>query len=551
MTRDTQLDEPTPDDGATAEQAADQDLPSHEQLLGVPWLSFLQVRALRGVGLVVLALAILLWPDRTDRILAVLVGIGLAGYAVMTLVDVARHAERRVFVTMVSIAIAGGLAAALITEPSESLTTVTQALGGALVAAAAFDLGRMAWHRRFSAWVVSKSIGLLGAGGLLIAAPDRLLTAATSIAAVLVGAAGVIDVFHPEMRSTDRETATDASTPMGTVAAWLRQRPYMAEDRDVLKSKVFFEGPTAPTRFARFAALMLFAAVIASVGVVVESTAVVIGAMLIAPLMVPLMGTALAVSMGWPRRLRRSAGISLAGIMLAIATGAVVGAVMPRTVDVTANTEIIARISPTVVDLAIAVAAGAAGAYALSRRDVSESLPGVAVAIALVPPLTVVGLCWEQGAWAAGNGALLLFLTNATAILIAGGVMFVLVGAVPLRRVSESQQRLGTVIVGLLSFAAVVVVLLVLNGSQLARADLARAGTDQALADWSARHEDYRVVDQRVQSDGTLIVDLTGPGQPPQLDALVDDLRAALGDDVTLQVHWVEQQQIIIDGQQP
>jgi hypothetical protein len=93
----------------------------------------------------------------------------------------------------------------------------------------------------------------------------------------------------------------------------------------------------------------------------------------------------------------------------------------------------------------------------------------------------------------------------------------------------------------------VVVVLLMLNGARLARADLARAGTDEALADWSARHEDYRVVDQRVQSDGTLVVDLAGPGPPPGLDSLVDDLHAALGDDVTLQVHWIEQQQIIID----
>jgi uncharacterized hydrophobic protein (TIGR00271 family) len=263
---------------------------------------------------------------------------------------------------------------------------------------------------------------------------------------------------------------------------------------------------------------------------------------------VPLMGTALSVAMGWPRRLRRCAGVALAGVVLAITTGAVVGAVVPRTVDVTANTEILARISPTVVDLAIAVAAGAAGAYALSRRDVSDSLPGVAVAIALVPPLTVVGLCWEQGAWAAGNGALLLFLTNAAAILIAGGLMFVVVGAVPLERVSESQHRLGTVIVGLLSFACLVVLLLALNGTTLARSDLARAGIDATLADWSIAHEDYRVVDQRVETDGTIVVDLAGPGPPPDLDELVDDLRAALDRDVTLRVRWIEQQQLLIDG---
>jgi uncharacterized hydrophobic protein (TIGR00271 family) len=240
---------------------------------------------------------------------------------------------------------------------------------------------------------VTKSIGLVLAGVLLVAFPESLLAAATSIVAALLGAAGLSEVFGQADRDAESADAPGASMPIGgALLAWLERRPDIREDREVLKSKVFFEGPSAPTRMARFATLMLFASIIASVGVVVESTAVVIGAMLVAPLMVPLMGTALSVGMGWPRRMRRCAGVALSGIVLAIATGAVIGAVVPRTVDVTANTQILARISPTIVDLAIAVAAGAAGAYALSRRDVSDSLPGVAVAIALVPPLTVVGL---------------------------------------------------------------------------------------------------------------------------------------------------------------
>jgi hypothetical protein len=92
----------------------------------------------------------------------------------------------------------------------------------------------------------------------------------------------------------------------------------------------------------------------------------------------------------------------------------------------------------------------------------------------------------------------------------------------------------------------VIVLLLVLNGAQLARSDLARAGIDAALADWSAQHEDYRVVDQRVKTNGTIVVDLAGPGRPPRLDVLLDDLRSDLGDAITVQVNWVEQQQVII-----
>jgi uncharacterized hydrophobic protein (TIGR00271 family) len=308
---------------------------------------------------------------------------------------------------------------------------------------------------------------------------------------------------------------------------------------------VYFEGPEAPVRYARFAALMGFASVIASFGVVVESTAVVIGAMLVAPLMVPLMGIALSVPMGWARRLRRCAGVAVSGIGIAIATGAIVGA-SGRGVDVTTNTEVLSRISPTAADLAIAVAAGAAGAYALARRDVSDSLPGVAVAIALVPPLTVVGLCWQQQAWSAGNGALLLFLTNAAAIIVAGGAMFVIVGAAPLQRVREDQERLLTGVVGAFAFAAMVVLLLLLNGSDLARTELARADVDQVLADWTEDHPDHRVQDVRQMGDGSLEIDLVGPDAPPELPQLSDDLEEATGGGVPIRLGWSIQQQVLL-----
>ena len=94
------------------------------------------------------------------------------------------------------------------------------------------------------------------------------------------------------------------------VVAWIRRRSGGAEDRDLLNEKLFFEGAESPVRYARFIALMAFASVIASVGIIVQSTAVVIGAMLIAPLMVPLMGTAFATTMGWPRRMARCASIA-------------------------------------------------------------------------------------------------------------------------------------------------------------------------------------------------------------------------------------------------
>lgn len=526
----------------------DADLPADDTLFGVPFRRLLRVRALRGLGLVVLAAALLLWPEPTDRIVGRLVGLGLAVYAAGSAVELVRRRTRRDFLPIVTVGVTAGFAAALVIQPEDSLRSVVQATGGIMLAWTAATLVQLARRRIPTPWGTSRAVALGVGGALLVAFPVTFLTAATAIGAGLLAASGLVQVFTPATDEGEAEEGVPDDAGAGAaVAAWIRRRPDTVEDRATLHEKVFYEGPPSPVRFARFAALMGFAAVIASVGVVVESTAVVIGAMLVAPLMIPLMGTALSLTMGWPRRARRGAGVALTGIGIAVAIGAVVGAVAPRAVDVQANTEIIARTSPTTLDLAIAVAAGAAGAYALSRRDVSDSLPGVAVAIALVPPLTVVGLCWQQGAWSAGNGALLLFLTNATAILVAGGATFVLVGVAPLHRVSESQERLKTVLAALLAGVGVVVVLLTLNGASITRAELAQSDVEDVVTTWAEEHDEFRVLDIRAVDDGTtVVVDLAGPGDPPGLDQLLADIDEQGAKGAEVEVTWTQQERTTV-----
>jgi uncharacterized hydrophobic protein (TIGR00271 family) len=533
----------------------DDDLPSGDRLLGVPLREFMQVRALRGLVLVAISAAILLWPDRGGGVLGILVGLASGLFAATTTIDLLRSRERRRFPLVLSVGITGGFAFALVLHPEESLTSVTQATGGMMVAVAAVTVVLVTLRRHSVAWGIAKSVGLSVGGALLILFPDTLLVAATSIVAGTSAAVGLIEVFTTARDGgarTDRGSAGGGSdlgtSAQRTVRSWIERRPAEAEERQGLRAKLYLEGPDAAVRFARFVTLMVLASVIASVGVVVESTAVVIGAMLIAPLMVPLMGTAYGVTMGWMRRTRRSAGIALVGISTAIATGAVVGSVVPRSVDIDANVEILARIAPTTLDLAIAVAAGAAGAYALSRSDVSDSLPGVAVAISLVPPLTVVGLCWQQAGWAAGNGALLLFLTNAVAILLAGGLTFVLVGATPLAKTSRSRERWSTVVVSVASLGAVVVLLLLLNGASQARREVAVNEVQDVMDDWTEANPQYRLLDTRTPADGTIVVDLVGPGRPPGLSALMNDLRDAAESGTEIRVTWVEQDQVTVTG---
>jgi uncharacterized hydrophobic protein (TIGR00271 family) len=157
----------------------------------------------------------------------------------------------------------------------------------------------------------------------------------------------------------------------------------------------------------------LFATVIATYGILSNSTATVIGAMLVAPLMGPMMATTAAVVMGsFPRALHALA-LTAAGIVSVIVFSYLLSWVVPDvTISFTSNAEITSRIHPGLYALLTALGAGAADAFITSRAELVEALGGVAIAIVLVPPLCVVGIALKLGQLDAAAGASLLFLTN-------------------------------------------------------------------------------------------------------------------------------------------
>ena len=188
-----------------------------------------------------------------------------------------------------------------------------------------------------------------------------------------------------------------------------------------------------------FYVLILLSSTIAYFGLLQNSGAVIIGAMLVAPLMSPMMAMAHAIVMGNPRMLGRAAISTLVGMSLAIAVGALLTWLLPLTPP---NSEILGRTSPNIFDLIIAVASGSAGAYALSRKEVAASMPGVAIAASLVPPLCVVGYGIGSADWAIALGALFLFLTNLASILLMGALVFMLLGFQPVKdEHSQSMRR--------------------------------------------------------------------------------------------------------------
>ncbi len=220
-----------------------------------------------------------------------------------------------------------------------------------------------------------------------------------------------------------------------TAAATPRETRWGAKlnSLDYMRDSVFFQGDRVRAQHTRFWLLLVLASVIATAGIAAESTATVIGAMIVAPLMRPIQGTMLATVLGDRRNLTRSVGIMIAGASAAVAVGFVLGLMAPALLTAETNTQIAARVSPGIIDLLAALATGIVGSIALLRSDISDTLPGVAIAISLVPPLCVAGLCLESGAWGQAFGATLLFVTNVAAILATGSIMMATYGFARIR----------------------------------------------------------------------------------------------------------------------
>lgn len=167
---------------------------------------------------------------------------------------------------------------------------------------------------------------------------------------------------------------------------------------------------------------------IATLGLVVGSAAVVIGAMLVAPLMVPIVGLAMGLATGSPFLVLRSAGRIAGSVLVAVAGAALITQLLPFH---ELNSEIAARTSPTVLDLITAGFCALAGVYAALRpggSDTATTAAGTSISISLVPPLCASGYGFGTLTWSVAGGAALLFLTNLVAIVVIGTVAFVAAG---------------------------------------------------------------------------------------------------------------------------
>jgi uncharacterized hydrophobic protein (TIGR00271 family) len=176
---------------------------------------------------------------------------------------------------------------------------------------------------------------------------------------------------------------------------------------------------------------------IATFGLIINSVAVIIGAMVVAPLMNPILGISLGVVWGDLNLIKRSLKNLFWGTLVSLCVSFISVRFLP---DLKVTQEILARTQPTLYDLVIALAAGAAGAYATAKAQMFLSLPGVAIAVSLMPPLATTGIGLALNNPYIYLGSFLLFLTNLAGINLSGILIFGLLGFV-FHSPGESRKR--------------------------------------------------------------------------------------------------------------
>ena len=195
---------------------------------------------------------------------------------------------------------------------------------------------------------------------------------------------------------------------------WLKTSP---ERVDIVIRDIEFG---SEPRFS-FYAMLFVSSLIASIGLIANSTAVIIGAMLVSPLMTPIFGITLGMLRGDQALLWKAFSTEVLGVIIAVGIAFILG-LLPLAIE--ATPEMLARTKPNLLDLLVAVFAGFAGTFAIIDERVSPALPGVAIATAIVPPLSNTGLCLALGAYSGAVGSFTLFVANFFAIIVVGALTF-------------------------------------------------------------------------------------------------------------------------------
>ena len=305
---------------------------------------------------------------------------------------------------------------------------------------------------------------------------------------------------------------------------------------------LFPDGPAFRQSVVTFTVLLALAGLIATFGLIQDSIAAIIGAMVVAPLGGAMMALAGALVTGRSRWQLNSFVEVVLGALLVVAIGFVVSAVLPD--PLTLNPSLAARTEPGLMDLGVALAAGAAGAFVTVRRTGSDALPGVAIAVSLVPPLATVGICLELGRTSDAAGALTLFLTNFAAIVVVASIVFAICGVRPVPAPANAGRVLARGLVLAVIGLALISIPLAVTAAERVRTVVWSNAAAPVIEAWVAP-QGLRVVDWAIEED-TLVLDVSGADAPTAVDGLASDLATAIGAPIELRLSYVEEQTTIV-----
>jgi uncharacterized hydrophobic protein (TIGR00271 family) len=346
----------------------------------------------------------------------------------------------------------------------------------------------------------------------------------------------------------DKDPQPGALTAVGMLVGAVRDSVVLPPSEDAAEAveELFPEGEEFVRYVFRFVMLIVLSAGIAAFGLLANSAAVVIGAMLVAPLMTPITAAAAATVTARNVRLAKSVGVIVLGTGTAIAVGYVV-ALLAGT-EVTSVTElpgeVLARTYPGLLDLGIAVTAGAAAGYILPRRSTVSALPGVGIAVALVPPLATVGITLQFGFGEQAANAFLLYLTNLAAIVFSASVMLILTGFRP--ATVRGTRSLGRRILITLVAVLVVAVPLTVHTRTTIENQALRSSVSSAVATWD---DTVTVLDVQTElHGGRATVDLlvAGPNAPRPAWQLASEIEHRFSGPVDLSLRYQRNNQFLV-----
>ncbi len=323
-----------------------------------------------------------------------------------------------------------------------------------------------------------------------------------------------------------------------SIGADLHGEPVIKDEVKRLRDLVVYEGPDIKKSLIRFFCLLILATGIATYGLIGNNVATIIGAMIVAPLMLPIMGLAFGISIGDGKAIKNTLLLSLAGIATSIAIGYLLtipisGLVQPQNID-----QIVSRTSPRILDLLAALITGLAGAFAMSRSDVSDTLPGVAIAISLVPPLANTGILLATSEFSMAMGSFLLFITNFFAILLTGTALFAIMGFPRVSRRNQSLESRRKSIAIVIIMISLIAIPLTYNGYNINNNNLITQNVQEASATW-LNGTAYNVESINAENaNNTVVLIVIGNGQLPPMQELEQLLNGKLNGK-TLQVDVV------------